>query len=619
LLGWALLGVLANPAAHAAPSCDAHDPHRQAFFGDLHVHTGFSQDAYIFGTRSTPSDAYRFAKGEPLQVNGRSLQLDRPLDFAAVTDHAEFLGAVGLCTRPGSGPYDSASCKSYRSAGFSDVTDFGEVVRAVIRRNAALESDEVCGADGRACRDADVVPWLDIQRAAETHRDSTRACSFSTFVAYEYSLTPDLSKIHRNVIFRNATVIPRPIHAQDEPEPLSMLRRLRNECIDGIEGCDVLAIPHNPNLSDGRMFRTEYPGSLSRIQEQRVARLRASMEPVVEIMQIKGDSECRNGLIGVAGPPDELCDFEKMRAMQPKPPPDCDGGTSKGALIGKGCVGRDDFARYALIAGLAEEERIGVNPYQFGLAASTDEHEGTMGNVAEGAYADPASRGTQRPNTNPGGLFGVWAEENSREVLFDAIRRREVFGTSGPRIQPRFFGGFDMERSLCDDPELVAKAYASGQPMGSVLPAATGDASPRFLVTAMRDPGLPDQPGGKLERLQIIKGWVGRDRVYEQRIYDVAGQATSTEAELDTGSCEPSGRGHDALCAEWVDPDFNPTTRAVYYARIVEMPSCRWSTQLCNAADSATRPAWCDDDNIPNAIRERAWTSPIWYGPSAVE
>jgi hypothetical protein len=341
------------------------------------------------------------------------------------------------------------------------------------------------------------------------------------------------------------------------------------------------------------------------------------MEPVVEMMQVKGDSECRNGLVGVGGPSDELCSFEKMRGLQPEPPPDCRGEIGSGALMGRGCVDRNDFVRHALVAGLAEEERIGANPFRFGLAASTDEHEGTMGNVEEDAYADPSLAGSKRPNTNPGGLFGVWSEENSRDSIFDAIRRREVFGTSGPRIRPRFFGGFELDASLCEAQAPVEQAYEAGVPMGGVLPGASGeDGAPRFLVTALRDAGTVDRPGGKLERLQIVKGWVGEGGVFEQRVLDVAGSAVNTEAELDTVSCEPSGRGHDALCAVWSDPDFDPTKRAVYYARIVEMPSCRWSTMLCNATSEEDRPAWCDQPSIPKTIRERAWTSPIWYSPS---
>jgi hypothetical protein len=478
----------------------------------------------------------------------------------------------------------------------------------------AVDSDEVCGDDGQLCRDAVADPWRETQEAAERHYDRSNACGFTSFVAYEYSLSPELSKVHRNVIFRNEAVIERPIHAEMESEPLHLWRRLREECIQGTPGCDVLAIPHNPNLSDGRMFRTEYAGVMNVNQARRAARLRASMEPVVEMMQIKGDSECRNGLAGVNGT-DELCNFEKMRAMQPNPPPDCKGKIGSGALRGAGCVDRNDFVRYALVAGLAEADRIGVNPFRFGLGASTDEHDGTMGAVEEWTYGAPGTREQDRFNTTAGGLMGVWAEENSRDAIFDALRRREVFGTSGPRIEPRFFGGWGLDPGVCESPELVAKGYADGVPMGGILPPqqeASSGVSPSFVVSALRDPGTERHPGAKLQRAQIVKGWAGEDGVYEQRVYDVAGSGADVGS-VDLDTCLSDGAGHDALCGVFTDPEFDPSQRAVYYARVVETPSCRWNTYACNAATGADRPAGCDDPKFPKTIQERAWTSPIWY------
>jgi hypothetical protein len=583
-------------------------------------------DAYLFGTRTTPEDAYRFARGEeisiaPLDERGRPTrrqQIDRPLDFAAVTDHAEQMANVALCTRPESNVFETDSCRLYRGEGIRmDEIGFLDLVQLVVRRNLAVEDDEVCGEDGRRCRDAIAEPWQDVQLAAEKFYDRSSDCAFTTFVAYEYSLSPHLSKVHRNIIFRNEIALPTPIHALQEPEPLIMLRQLRDECIDGIDGCDVLSIPHNPNLSDGRMFRTEYPGTMNLLQERRFARLRADMEPVVEIMQIKGDSECRNGLVGVNGT-DELCDFEKMRAMTPQPPPDCEGEIGSGALAGKGCVDRNDFARYALVAGLEEEERIGVNPFRFGFGASTDDHDGTMGNVGE--WTDAAGNGSaaSRTNNNPGGLFAVYAEENTRDAIFDALRRRETFGTSGPRITPRFFGGWDLDPALCDAPDPVAQADDRGVPMGGLLPPHSGSTSnaPSFLAAALRDPGTPAHPGNRLERIQIVKAWVGEGGVYEQQVVDIAG-SRSTTADLDLASCEPSGRGMDSLCGVWTDPTFNPGQRAVYYARVLEMPSCRWTQLRCTSSPEEAASESCSDPHLPKSIQERAWTSPIWYSPDS--
>ncbi len=602
--------------------CADHQPLKQALFGDLHVHTTYSMDAYVFGSRTTPDDAYRFARGDaisiaPLDDKGQqtqTVQMERPLDFAAVTDHAENLGSVSLCVNVDSPVYNSESCQVYRSTTNYDKSNFMETVKMIKRRTAAVTNDDVCGEDGRRCRDATYLPWQETRDAAEKHYDRSADCQFTSFVAYEYSLTPELSKVHRNVIFRNEKVLPRPIDSVAEPEPLAMLLRLRDECIDGIPGCDVLAIPHNPNLSDGRMFRTEYPGAVGDGSARRMARLRATMEPVVEMMQIKGDSECRNGLAGVAGV-DELCDFEKTRAMSNRPPPDCEGEIGAGGLVGGGCVDRNDFVRYALIAGLEEEKRLGVNPFRFGLAASTDEHDGTMGYVEEWNYGDPAGRDYDGLQNNPGGLIGVWAEENARDSIFDAIQRREVFGTSGPRIQPRFFAGWDLPEGICEDPERLDKAYANGVPMGSVLEAEVdAGKNPQFMVAAARDLGTEEHPGNKLQRLQIIKGWVGEGGVYQQKVVDVVGSAAS-DNDLDLQSCQANDSGHDALCGTWTDADFDPAQRAVYYSRAVEMPSCRWSTLRCNAMPEEQRPAACNSSLYPKSIQERAWTSPVWYSP----
>ena len=600
--------------------CSDRTATRRALFGDLHVHTALSMDAYLFDTRASPADAYRFAQGEeiliaPLDAEGsgtRPQRIDRPLDFAAVTDHAENFGRVARCTRPGSDAYDTKSCATYRGEGRGEpASGFLATVRYVTERSLAIDADEVCGEDGRLCRDAVDDYWGEIQRAAERYYDRSERCAFTTFVAYEYSLSPSLSKVHRNVIFRNEVVLDRPIHALDEPEALVMLRRLRDECNDGIPGCEALAIPHNPNLSDGRMFRAEYPGTMNALQEARFARLRASMEPVVEMMQIKGDSECRNGLVGVGGAVDELCGFEKMRSIATAtPPPDCRGEIGAGSLVGRGCVDRNDFVRTALVAGLAEEERIGVNPFEFGFIGSTDAHDGTMGNVAENGAMARGGRGASRISTNPGGLVGVWAEENSRDAIFEALGRRETFATSGPRIEPRFFAGAGLPAALCERNDAIEAAYASGVPMGGELLRAPGEA-PRFFVTATRDPGTETMPSNALERIQIVKGWVGEEGVFETRVFDIAGEEIPDEA-LSTERCEVVDAGRDALCGMWQDPDHDESESAVYYARVVEAPSCRWSTHLCLRTPESERPAFCSDSSVPRSIRERAWTSPIW-------
>ena len=376
-------------------------------------------------------------------------------------------------------------------------------------------------------------------------------------------------------------------------------------------GCDVLAIPHNPNLSNGHMFSLEYEGADgTRRSSAEIAKLRASMEPIVEMSQMKGDSECRNGMWNVLGATDELCDFEKMR---PASTPDCEAGVGDGALGGRGCVSRRDYVRYALVEGLMEQERLGVNPFAFGFIAATDGHDAVPGAVEE--WRQDLPLGTVRPESgrNLGGLAAVWAEENSREAIFDALRRRETYGTSGPRMSVRFFGGYDLPEGLCGDPGLVAKGYARGVPMGGEIGASPRrwfrkGAAPRFVVSAMADPGTAAHPGGLLQRAQIVKAWADDAGRIHQQVIDVAGGPN--DASVDAATCAPRGEGAKALCGEWTDPDFDPSRAAIYYARVVENPSCRQSGWAC--VDGPNRPAWCDAPTTAKTIQERAWTSPIW-------
>ncbi|MGE4649880.1 MAG: DUF3604 domain-containing protein, partial [Myxococcota bacterium] len=283
-------------------------------------------------------------------------------------------------------------------------------------------------------------------------------------------------------------------------------------------------------------------------------------------------------------------------------------------LGGKGCRSRLDFARYALIEGLREAERISVNPYRFGMIASTDIHTGTPGATDEWALETLSER-PPSVGENLGGLAAVWAEENTREALFDALQRREVFGSSGPRMTVRFFGGWDYPEDLCGAGDLVSRGYAQGVPMGADLPPrGEGDAGPVFAVSALRDAGTPAHPGGLLQRVQIVKGWAETDGTFHQQVVDVAGDKDNA-ASVDLSTCEPKGPGSEQLCAVWRDPDFDPDKRAVYYVRVLENPSCRFLGYLCRDVSADERPLACEDDRIPKVIQERAWTSPIWYTP----
>ncbi len=616
-----------SPYTEDRELCAEHDPLRKAYFGDLHVHTAFSFDAWTYDVRTTPEEAYRFARGEairlpPLDADGVGttvVKIDRPLDFAAVTDHAEYLGEVSLCTTPGSAAYDTDTCKAYRPPESS-------FIGLGIGADPPVRADFCQG--NTSCTDAVGPVWTVTQQAAENAYDRSSACGFTSFVAYEYSLSPFGTNLHRNVIFRNAKAVKSPITTYEAPSPKKLWEMLAAQCKDAGTGCDVLAIPHNSNLSNGQMFEVEYPGAKSEDEERAQATLRASMEPLVEIYQHKGDSECINGLASVPGAPDELCDAEKQQAA---PFDDCGiDGTGWGANAGLGCTSWRDYVRGALETGLAEGERIGVNPYKLGFIASTDTHNGTPGRVEEATYAGHLGLQDQSPEaalggaalagtpllSNPGGLAGVWAEENSRDAIFEALRRRETFATSGPRIAVRFFAGWGFPGDLCDRADLVERGYEGGVPMGGELSSSTGTpGAPVFVVSALRDAGTKERPGTPLQRAQIVKLWLGEDGAPREAVFDVAGDAQNG-ATVDTTTCETKGPGADSLCAVWSDPELDPTKPALYYARIVENPTCRWSTHLCNSLPAEKRDALhCGSLGVPKTVQERAWTSPIWYTP----
>ena len=632
----------AERSAHAAgdpqPCADRH-PQRKAYFGALHIHTAASFDATAFGVTNTADDAYAFARGGTAELRLQSdapddkvptVTLERPLDFAAVTDHINQAGEKRVCESPALPGYDSLLCDIYRGdlrLPFDD--SLQPLVRLASQAIFGLDrSERVCGPGGDDCRLEAADAWLENQQAAERWHDNSGDCAFSTFHGYEYTLAKNASNLHRNVIFSNATVPPAVPSAKDLQEPEALWQWLDQRCT-ALEGCDVLTIPHNSNWSSGRMW---YPYSLrddlSDTQKRDYAALRHRMEPLLEIMQVKGDSECRNGLASVRGAPDEFCDFEKLRAPS-EPVEDCGDEAGRGNMRLMGCLSRFSYARYALSNGLAEERKLGTNPFKLGIIAATDTHNGTPGSFFESDYTGATGTDRDAQNRlrgevevpggiakgspvryNPGGVAGLWAESNSRADLFSAMRRRETFGTSGPRIEPRFFGGWQLDSALCDSPNLLSTAYRQGVPMGADLPPPAGNgAKPRFLVAASRDAwSLP------LQRIQIVKGWVDEDGHTHQAVHDVAGDPDNG-ASVNPLTCATSGRGFDQLCAVWEDPDFDPDTAAVYYSRVIENPSCRWSAHQCNQLPKDQRPAGCSDPSVPKVIQERAWTSPIWYAP----
>ncbi len=628
-------------AATGEPACRDATPLRQAFFGDLHVHTSFSFDAAANSTGATPADAYRFAKGEaipfwPIGVDGAptgSITIDRPLDFVAVTDHGEFLGERRLCRDPESPRYGSEFCIQFRS----DQRVGMQMLGAVITTETPRRTEELCGEDGSLCREWAMNPWQEIIEAAEDAYDRTEECSFTSFVGYEYTGTPGISNYHRNVVFRSAEVPELPVSYIDAPTDSLLWERLDQVCGEGSTrpDCDYLTIPHNSNLANGRM--APYRGLETADETRRgYAEKRLQREPIIEIFQHKGGSECINGLSSVLAEPDELCDVEAVRVLgrdetvqsllqgeRTERTEECaEGANGNQGMLGAGCVDRTDFVRSALLVGLEEEMEIGRNPVKLGIIASTDTHTATPGAVAEGDWrgavsveATPGERLTPGLLTsgidgNPGGLAGVWATQNTREAIFDAMERREVFGTSGPRIRPRFFAGWDYPSDLCGENEWVERAYAGGVPMGGdLLPGAGG--APIFLAFAARDPADGASP---LEQLQLVKGWIDNQGRGQVRVLSIAGSPDSG-ASVDPTTGERSGDGHDSLCTVYRDEDFDPGLHAYYYLRVVEIPSPRWSWHDCQRLAAEDRPAVCSDGSYPPTIREMAWTSPIWYRP----
>lgn len=632
-----------RPYSEDRAPCADRDLNRQALWGELHVHSSLSMDAWLWDVRNGPDEVFAFAKGEetflpPLNDAGaptRPARLERPIDFAALTDHASFQGEVALCTRPGSSRYDSEACKLFRGdvaiesgplgefgAQMSALSDAIDVAQEMPSRSSALCGDQ----SYMECLSSMKTVWEEQQEAAERHYDRSAGCRFTTLHAYEYTATPRLAKIHHNVIFRNANVPVSPIAWIDTPDIDDLFEALREQCLDAGIGCDVLTLPHNSNLSNGNMFAITGKDLPLEVQRAR-ASLRRDIERLAEITQIKGDSECRNGFASVIGGTDEFCEYEEWRGPQVE---DCGpDGAGFGALLDMGCVSRKDYIRYALLEGFREKARIGVNPFKLGIVGATDTHNANPGDVEEYSFQgwsgssdatpetrlDPGNSPVNATNTlssNPGGIAGVWAEENSRDSIFDAMKRRETFGTTGPRITARFFGGWDYPDDLCGDPELVSRGYAGGVSMGGDMPERMSEGqAPKFVVSAMRDIGTPEHPGGLLQRAQIVKGWVGEDGEFHQAVYDVAGGANEATVDLDT--CQPRGVGHNNLCEVWTDPDFDPETNAVYYARVLENPSCRWSTIQCLEQPEGNKNASCDDPRVAQTIQERLWTSPIWY------
>ena len=659
--------AVADPAPGTTPG---YSEDKNVYFGDLHVHTKHSFDAYIFGTTATPDDAYEYAKGNAIEHPlGYEMQLREPLDFYAVTDHGFLLGSVEGWADPDNGregtePFHNLNAPenltqesiAHRSQLFqSYVRNIATFSNIWTRTIAYLTGDT---ARGSTIYDVDVhrTAWKDVIQSAQRHNDPG---NFTTFVAYEFTASTTRSantegasalgcllsgngcnfegappfenaNLHRNVIYKGNkfTVEPFTRLKSVNPEKLwTWMDDLRDR------GVDTIAIPHNSNGSNGQMFEMENWEGLP-ISTQ-YAEFRMRNEPIVEMTQVKGTSETHP----ILSPNDEWADFEIMWQRV--------GNSSYSRPFGS-------YVRQAYLDGLGMEEEGRGNPYKFGMVGASDTHTGAISDdesdfhskigifdgTAVGRGSVPISDadvelltggqdirqlsfkkiGDRNFNNTifntwgASGLAAVWAEENTRDSIFDAFRRKETYATSGSRIKLRFFGGYDLDESILSKDNLIKEAYKRGVPMGQDLAASDGKA-PSFLIWAMRD-----KNAAPLQRVQIIKGWVEKTtgRPFEE-VIDVAcsdgllpdpvtKRCPDNDALVDISDCSiSSDRGANEIKTVWTDDSFDSTVKSFYYVRVLENPSCRWSTW--DAVKNGTKPR----EDLQPTIQERAWSSPIWY------
>ena len=628
---------------------------RNPYYGDLHVHTKYSFDAYVFGVTASPDDAYRYAKGESIKHPlGYEMKLREPLDFYAVTDHGFYMGMIqayadtstDISQNDFAKPFhnlndlDNLTVESaaVRTNIFSSVLGatiiqpypdwHPQLLRAYFTRNTqtALRSFDY---------DIHKSAWADVARSANEHNDPGH---FTTFIGYEFTTSTDIEggNLHRNVIFNSSRASIRPWTRIDSINPEDLWTwqdRLREK------GVDTIAMPHNSNGSNGQMFEMEtFKGNAIDIE---YAKKRMRNEPIVEITQVKGTSETHPLL----SPDDDWADFEIM-------------DTRVGSIPPTYSKPSGSYVREAYLNGLTLDFTRQGNPYKFGLIGSTDTHVAAS-SLDESNYwskvglldGDSQNRGSvpledenveileeytrafSQPlstvNFNQGeyantgftqwgasGLAVAWAEENTRESIFNAFRRKETFATTGTRIAVRFFGGFNLSSIDLDSESLVSDAYSKGVTMGSDLLSVEGQ-TPEFIVWAQKD-----KNGAPLQRVQIIKGWVdmasGRPK---EKIFDVA-CSDGLQPDPNTNICPDNGAkvnisdcsissnvGSSELKTIWKDPEFVPENKSFYYVRVLENPTCRWSTW--DAIKSGYKPR----EDLHETIQERAWTSPIWFIP----
>lgn len=615
--GYSLLGAMAALAAsfYSVP-CFAQEPYSPAargsypdtvYWGDTHVHTALSGDAFAMGTRLMPDDAYRFAKGDTIRATGgEEVRLRRPLDFLMVADHAENLGVIPRIAAGHASVPVTEQSKRWAQI-FAQLIPLRDVLNAenaeAFDRGYKLVMSAKASWQGDYAIDEQFKRsvWNDVIANAERHNDPGK---FTTFIGYEWSGRDSGRMIHRNVLFeggRDETSQTLPYSRFDSDDPEDLWKHLE-DYEDQTEG-KVISIPHNGNLSGGTMFalRTFDGSPLT----QDYAKTRSRWEPIFEVTQIKGDGEAHP----LISPTDEFADYETWPARD-KASPQLEERK------------RSSYARSALNLGLDRQASLGTNPFKFGMIGSTDSHT-ALATADENSFwgkmglnePSPYRAITQAIFASTG-YAAIWAEENTRASLFAAMKRREVYATTGPRITVRFFGGWGYAETDATSPALATIGYDRGVPMGGDLTSAPGDEAPSFLIRAVKDPD-----GANLDRVQVIKGWRDEAGETHEKIYNVA--LSDGREEDRNGNVEPVGStvnisdasytnsiGDPEFAVVWTDPDFDKDELAFYYVRVLEIPTPRWTAYDAKFYGLEDLP-----EEIPMVTQERAYTSPIWYTP----
>ncbi len=587
----------------------------QVFFGDTHLHTSYSTDAGMVGATATPEDAYRFALGEEVVSSiGVRARLQRPLDFLAVTDHAENLGLAPAIRESNPALLANAWGKKEHDLVMSGDLDKQIVAYMDWMRVTGLRQDPLADVDGLTR-----MMWHRITAAAEKYNNPGQ---FTALIGFEWTLMPNGDNLHRNVIFRDGKdkadqILPLSLYDTEDPQKLWAWMASYEETTGG----KMLAIPHGGNLSNGLMF-DEVTLLDKKAFTADYARTRIRWEPLYEVTQIKGDSEAHSLL----SPQDEFANFETWDKGSFGPTPKTDDMLPK------------EYARPALKRGLLFETQLGVNPYKFGMAGGTDSHTGLASSTEDNYFGKvtpmepsanpdrfneviagrPAPKGSQMytRETGASGLTAVWARENTREEIWDSMMRKETFATTGTRMRVRLFAGWDFKASDLARPDFANYGYANGVPMGGDLNSAAVGRTPSFLIQTLRDPD-----GANLDRVQIVKGWVDEQGKSQEQVWDVAVSGGRTIGK--NGRCStPVGNTVDEKSASysndigapildgyWQDPDFDPKQHAFYYVRTLEIPTPRWTTYDAKFF-GVERPK-----DVPVSLQERAYTSPVWYTP----